>query len=249
MSRLKRVPNIHLLGQRPHAELPRLRAGLRRRPRAVPHHRYTANVYPTKLNEYLVDGHPGRRDRSARDPPLQRASTATWSRRRPSRCVRERGQRRDRCRSHRAEIAEAHRGRAIEQLGTPARGDVGADRRASTRGPRETDGLGRPPRAVLPAPRRRRAVQIVGALARRVCSLLFQTQRWSGGWPSRCGSPQPPRPPTRSSSSPAASASRAGPAAAYQERVGKRSICIVPACAPRIDLLVGLRVHASAKPK
>ena len=58
VSRLKQVPNIHLLGQRPHAELPgyvkKFDVGL------VPYRisEYTANVYPTKLNEYLIMGIP-----------------------------------------------------------------------------------------------------------------------------------------------------------------------------------------------
>jgi uncharacterized SAM-binding protein YcdF (DUF218 family) len=53
-----KLPNIHLLGKRPHDELPRylkaFDAGL------VPYRLtdYTANVYPTKLNEYLAMGMP-----------------------------------------------------------------------------------------------------------------------------------------------------------------------------------------------
>jgi glycosyltransferase involved in cell wall biosynthesis len=55
---LEAVPNLRLLGSRPHAELPRyLRecaVGL------VPYRltRYTAHVYPSKLNEYLAMGLP-----------------------------------------------------------------------------------------------------------------------------------------------------------------------------------------------
>ena len=58
VSRLERVQNIHLFGQRPHAELPGyvkdFDVGL------VPYRisEYTANVYPTKLNEYLIMGIP-----------------------------------------------------------------------------------------------------------------------------------------------------------------------------------------------
>jgi uncharacterized SAM-binding protein YcdF (DUF218 family)/glycosyltransferase involved in cell wall biosynthesis len=58
VSTLRAAPNITLLGLKPHAELPRyvkaFDVGL------VPYRRtdYTANVYPTKLNEYLVMGIP-----------------------------------------------------------------------------------------------------------------------------------------------------------------------------------------------
>jgi uncharacterized SAM-binding protein YcdF (DUF218 family)/glycosyltransferase involved in cell wall biosynthesis len=58
VSRLERVKNIHLFGQRPHSELPgyvkQFDVGL------VPYRisEYTANVYPTKLNEYLIMGIP-----------------------------------------------------------------------------------------------------------------------------------------------------------------------------------------------
>jgi uncharacterized SAM-binding protein YcdF (DUF218 family)/glycosyltransferase involved in cell wall biosynthesis len=58
VSRLKEQPNIRLFGQRQHAELPgyvkAFDVGL------VPYRitEYTANVYPTKLNEYLIMGVP-----------------------------------------------------------------------------------------------------------------------------------------------------------------------------------------------
>jgi uncharacterized SAM-binding protein YcdF (DUF218 family) len=58
VSRLQRVRNIHLFGQRAHGELPgyvkNFDVGL------VPYRisEYTANVYPTKLNEYLIMGIP-----------------------------------------------------------------------------------------------------------------------------------------------------------------------------------------------
>ena len=58
VSRLQRVKNIHLFGQRPHPELPgyvkNFDVGL------VPYRisEYTSNVYPTKLNEYLIMGIP-----------------------------------------------------------------------------------------------------------------------------------------------------------------------------------------------
>ncbi len=58
VSRLKALPNVHLLGQRPHAELPQYVSGFDCG--LVPYRitEYTANVYPTKLNEYLVMGIP-----------------------------------------------------------------------------------------------------------------------------------------------------------------------------------------------
>jgi uncharacterized SAM-binding protein YcdF (DUF218 family) len=58
VSVLERCPNVRLLGQRPHADVPRyvksFDVGI------VPYRltEYTANVYPTKLNEYLVMGIP-----------------------------------------------------------------------------------------------------------------------------------------------------------------------------------------------
>ena len=58
VSALEREPNIHLFGQRAHAELPRYVQGFD--VGLVPYRitDYTANVYPTKLNEYLVMGVP-----------------------------------------------------------------------------------------------------------------------------------------------------------------------------------------------
>ena len=57
-SRLAGVPNVHLLGQRPHDDVPRYIKGFD--VGLVPYVRneYTANVYPTKLNEYLAMGIP-----------------------------------------------------------------------------------------------------------------------------------------------------------------------------------------------
>ncbi len=58
MQRLKSLPNVHLLGGRPHDQLPfylrQFQAGI------IPYRRtgYTDNVYPTKLNEYLALGLP-----------------------------------------------------------------------------------------------------------------------------------------------------------------------------------------------
>ena len=58
VSMLEGARNIHLLGQRPHSEVPAyikaFSVGI------VPYKlaEYTANVYPTKLNEYLVMGKP-----------------------------------------------------------------------------------------------------------------------------------------------------------------------------------------------
>ena len=58
VSKLKALPNVRLLGQRPHADLPRYVRGFD--VGLVPYRitEYTANVYPTKLNEYLVMGIP-----------------------------------------------------------------------------------------------------------------------------------------------------------------------------------------------
>jgi uncharacterized SAM-binding protein YcdF (DUF218 family)/glycosyltransferase involved in cell wall biosynthesis len=58
VSALERCPNITLFGQRPHPELPRYVKGFD--VGIVPYRLtdYTANVYPTKLNEYLVMGIP-----------------------------------------------------------------------------------------------------------------------------------------------------------------------------------------------
>ncbi|HEX8030580.1 MAG TPA: ElyC/SanA/YdcF family protein [Vicinamibacterales bacterium] len=58
ISLLKTVPNIHLLGQRSHDEVP---AYVNAFDVALIPYRlaeYTANVYPTKLNEYMVMGKP-----------------------------------------------------------------------------------------------------------------------------------------------------------------------------------------------
>ncbi|MFP5380478.1 MAG: glycosyltransferase, partial [Vicinamibacteria bacterium] len=58
VSRLEAVPNIRLLGQRPHSDVPRYVKGFD--VGLVPYRiaEYTENVYPTKLNEYLVMGTP-----------------------------------------------------------------------------------------------------------------------------------------------------------------------------------------------
>ena len=58
VSKLKALPNVHLFGQRPHGELPRYVRGFD--VGLVPYRitEYTANVYPTKLNEYLSMGIP-----------------------------------------------------------------------------------------------------------------------------------------------------------------------------------------------
>jgi glycosyltransferase involved in cell wall biosynthesis len=58
VSTLERCPNVTLFGQRPHPELPRYVKGFD--VGIVPYKLtdYTANVYPTKLNEYLVMGIP-----------------------------------------------------------------------------------------------------------------------------------------------------------------------------------------------
>jgi uncharacterized SAM-binding protein YcdF (DUF218 family) len=58
VSTLERCSNVKLFGQRPHPELPRYVKGFD--VGIVPYKLtdYTANVYPTKLNEYLVMGIP-----------------------------------------------------------------------------------------------------------------------------------------------------------------------------------------------
>ena len=58
VSKLRALPNVRLFGQRPHSELPKYVRGFD--VGLVPYRitEYTANVYPTKLNEYLVMGIP-----------------------------------------------------------------------------------------------------------------------------------------------------------------------------------------------
>lgn len=58
VSRLSRCRNVHLLGARAHTELPRYVKGFD--VGLIPYRlsEYTANVYPTKLNEYLAMGIP-----------------------------------------------------------------------------------------------------------------------------------------------------------------------------------------------
>jgi uncharacterized SAM-binding protein YcdF (DUF218 family)/glycosyltransferase involved in cell wall biosynthesis len=58
VSTLERCPNVTLFGQREHADVPRYVKGFD--VGLVPYRltEYTANVYPTKLNEYLVMGIP-----------------------------------------------------------------------------------------------------------------------------------------------------------------------------------------------
>ncbi|MEO8681154.1 MAG: glycosyltransferase, partial [Vicinamibacterales bacterium] len=81
---LERLPNIHLFGQRQHAQLPGYVAGFD--VGLVPYRitEYTANVYPTKLNEYLIMGKPVvatdlfeiRRFNQEHGPLIEVASTA-----------------------------------------------------------------------------------------------------------------------------------------------------------------------------
>jgi uncharacterized SAM-binding protein YcdF (DUF218 family)/glycosyltransferase involved in cell wall biosynthesis len=58
VSRLAECPNVHLLGGRPHGEMARYLKGFQ--VGLIPYRltEYTANVYPTKLNEYLAMGLP-----------------------------------------------------------------------------------------------------------------------------------------------------------------------------------------------
>ena len=127
LSRLEACPNIKLLGGKPHAMLPHyireFDVGL------VPYRLsdYTSNVYPTKLNEYLVDGRARRGHRSRRDPALQRRSRRRRVDWRDGRGVC--GGDSPRAREVAAGGGRApHRDRALEQLGIAHREDVGADR-------------------------------------------------------------------------------------------------------------------------
>ncbi len=58
VTRLTERPNIHLLGTRTHADLPRYIKGFDVGLIPYSHSEYTAHVYPTKLNEYLAMGIP-----------------------------------------------------------------------------------------------------------------------------------------------------------------------------------------------
>ena len=90
---------------------------------------YTANVYPTKLNEYLAMGKPVVATESSRNQALQPASTATSSRsptalmRSPRRSL-EALQRRDE-----ADVEKRIARRTRKQLGCAPRSDGRADRR------------------------------------------------------------------------------------------------------------------------
>jgi uncharacterized SAM-binding protein YcdF (DUF218 family)/glycosyltransferase involved in cell wall biosynthesis len=58
VSKLAGLANVHMIGARPHAEVPRYVGAFD--VALIPYRRteYTANVYPTKLNEYLAMGTP-----------------------------------------------------------------------------------------------------------------------------------------------------------------------------------------------
>ncbi len=58
VSRLEKLPNVRVFGQRPHTDMPRYVHGFD--VGLVPYRitDYTANVYPAKMNEYLVLGKP-----------------------------------------------------------------------------------------------------------------------------------------------------------------------------------------------
>lgn len=58
LSTLEAEPNVHLLGARPHSELPRYINEFDIGTIPYIHDEYTNNVYPTKLNEYLAMGIP-----------------------------------------------------------------------------------------------------------------------------------------------------------------------------------------------
>ena len=90
VSVLEREPNVRLLGQRPHAELPRYIKGFD--VGIVPYRltEYTANVYPTKLNEYLVMGIPVVATDLPGDPAVQcqrsDGGSSRWPRDAPGVC-------------------------------------------------------------------------------------------------------------------------------------------------------------------
>ena len=121
--RCSAAPNVHLLGQRPHPEVPHyvkaFDVGI------VPYrldgvHRQRL---PDEAERVPGDGHSGRRDRSARDPALQRRPRRRRARRRRRRRVRGRRSARRSGDSTPAEARAAHRRRAREQLGEPHRRD------------------------------------------------------------------------------------------------------------------------------
>ena len=219
---------------KPHAELPRyvheFDVGL------VPYRisEYTANVYPTKLNEYLSMGMPvvatdlvEIRRFNAEHGELV-AIAARRRRRLPRRFAR------DRSRSptpadvaRRIEVARSNSwDRRIAAMSALI--DEASSERAAS-----TQRLGRPAARAYTARRGGARPQIVVALAVAYL-LLFQTPLvWWLAEPLQLVERRRDRP-MRSSCLPAASASRARPAAATRSASSRRSICISAGYAPRM---------------
>ena len=239
-------PTSALLGQRPHAELPRyvkaFDVGI------VPYRltEYTANVYPTKLNEYLVDGHSGGRDRSAGDPPLQRRA-----RRHRAVAADADGVCRRRCvealarlvarRTSRRRIEVAHANSWPSRIAVDAALIDEGDRAARAR--RSSAGTTRCGASIAARGATRRMGGARPAVA--VYLLVFQTNLlW---W---CAEPLKRRtrrraPPTRSSCSPAASASRGRPAAASRSALKQADRSVSRRLRAVSRVVVGVRLQLS----
>ena len=182
LSSLRAAPNIHLLGMKPHQELPQyvkaFDVGL------VPYQltEYTANVYPTKLNEYLVMGLPVvatdlpeiRRFNQEHGDIVSVAGGADGF----AAAVREalRGASPVRTRA-------ARRGRARQQLGEPHRRDDRADGRGA-RPAREERGAVGDQRCAAPTGRRG-GMPRSSCSAWRPCTCWCSRRRCSGGRRSR----------------------------------------------------------------
>ncbi len=128
LTRLKQAPNVHILGQRPHAEVPGVRVGIRRDAGAVPHHRLHGECVSGQDDRVPRDGEAGGVHRPRRGAPLQ---PRAW-RRGPGRVGRRRLRRRH---PRRVGAGIGGRGRApdrcgeSQRLGPPRAGDDGAGRR------------------------------------------------------------------------------------------------------------------------
>ena len=152
---------------------------------------YTANVYPTKLNEYLVMGTPVVATDLAE---IRRFNATTASVVHIAAGVDDfdagdsRGARRH---ATRRAVSRAPGGGAEQQLAQPHERDGGADRRGARRAARRASSGGRPrcgASTAAPAATPRRVVLGVAA----AYLLVFQTNAGLVGWPSRCGCRSPP---------------------------------------------------------
>ena len=212
---LAALPNVHLLGQRPHDEVPRYVKG------------FDVGIVPYRLERLhrqrlsdeaqriSGDGHSGRRDRSARDPAVQRRprrrssrSPATPSSSSPPL---------NRGAARRPPTLSARGGSPSRKANSWARahrGDVGADRRGARRQRAPTESRGTRRCARLYRRTRGRIAAVVGG-RRRCCICCCSTHIVCVGVaaPLQVSGRRRNRP-TPSSSSPAAWASRARPAAA-----------------------------------